>query len=154
MTAPAATFTHTGYLEQGDHLRTQCILSHASYPSSRGGRRWSHYTSQPQCPWPSSSKPYLHNGNEWVRVSRLEVVALSSLLRLIVSMYRTPEVHKGKIDTERTHMLCDSMTAKRGPLTSHIFQKPFYWAWQTCSHSRPFSPCCALAPFVTAYARV
>ena len=134
------------------HLIT-CVLSVCP--------RWSEvvplysWARQPQCPWPSSSRPYLHNCHEWARVSRLEVVALSSPLRLIVSMYRTPEVYKGKIDTERTHMLCDS---KRGPLTNHIFRRHFIGRGNAYAHVISFTPLfsllCSGSPCVTSYIRV
>ena len=91
---------------------------------------------QPQCPWPSSSRPYLHNCHEWVRVSRLKVVALSSPLRLIVSLYRTPEVHKGKIDTEHTHMLCDS---KARSSHHHILRSHFIGRGNAYAHVISFT---------------
>ena len=46
-----------------------------------------------------SSRLYLHNCHKWMRVGWIKAVALSSPLRLIVTMDRTPELHKSKIHT-------------------------------------------------------
>ena len=45
---------------------------------------------------PRPCDPYLHNCHKRMSVSWIEAVALPSLLRFIVAMGRTPELHKRK----------------------------------------------------------